>query len=80
MNNKTLIRSRNCTFYPKRPEFFPDAGSQPVTDCIGKTIRILSEKGYELFIRIERYEDPLIALNQLLTSIVVPKMPEAGKK
>jgi hypothetical protein len=71
---------KNCTFTPKRPEFFPDIGANPQPDCIGKTIRVISAKGYELFIRIERYEDPLIALNRLLTSIVVPRMPEAVKK
>jgi hypothetical protein len=70
-----------CTFYPRRPEFFPDlGGSQPVTNCIGKTIRVISEKGYELFIRIERYEDPLIALNRLLTSIIMPSMPGVEDK
>jgi hypothetical protein len=68
---------KNCTFTPKRPEFFPDIGSNPQPDCIGKTIRVISSKGYELFIRIERYEDPLVALNRLLNSIVVPDMPGA---
>jgi hypothetical protein len=65
-----------CSFYPCKPEYFPDIGSEPVQDCIGKTIRIISDKGYELFIRIEQYEDPLIELNRLMHSIKVPSALE----
>ena len=63
---------RNCTFIPKKPQYFPDIGSQSVQDCIGKNIRVISDRNYELHIRIERYEDPLKALNKLLNSISVP--------
>jgi hypothetical protein len=63
---------RHCTFIPRRPHLFPDIGSQPIPNCIGQTIRIISEKNYELHIRIERYEDPLVVLNRLLRSISVP--------
>ncbi|MCL2373992.1 MAG: VWA domain-containing protein [Treponema sp.] len=62
----------NCTFIPRKPQYFPDIGSQSVSSCIGKTIRVVSDKNYELYIRIERYEDPLKALNKLLNSITVP--------
>ncbi|MDR0720978.1 MAG: VWA domain-containing protein [Treponema sp.] len=63
---------RQCTFIPRKPQYFPDIGSQQVLNCIGKTIRVISDKNYELHIRIERYEDPLKALNKLLHSIQVP--------
>ncbi|MDR3167071.1 MAG: hypothetical protein LBT93_03930 [Treponema sp.] len=63
---------RQCTFIPRKSWFFPDIGSEPVPNCIGKTIRIISAKNYELHIRLERYEDPLIALNRLLQSVSVP--------
>ena len=63
---------RNCTFTPRKPQYFPDIGSQSLLNCIGKNIRIMSDKNYELYIRIERYEDPLKALNKLLNSITVP--------
>ena len=66
------ISGNNCTFYPRSPEFFPDIGSQSVPNCIGKTIRVISRKNYELHIRMERYEDPLKALNKMLHSIQVP--------
>jgi hypothetical protein len=59
-------------FIPRKPQFFPDIGSQILQDCIGKPIRIISEKNYELSIRIERREDPWYALNRLLTSITLP--------
>ena len=66
----------NCTFIPKKPEFFPDIGSEPVPDCIGKTIRVISERKYELTFRFEQFEDPLISLNRLLNSIDVPQRRE----
>ena len=63
---------RNCTFTPLKPQYFPDIGAQSIPNCIGKTIRVISDKRYELHIRIERYEDPLKVLNKLLNSISVP--------
>jgi len=69
----------NCTFTPLKPKYFPDIGSNQVHECIGKTIRLLSDKNYEVFFHFERYKDPLIALNQLLHSIEVPVPPEDRK-
>jgi hypothetical protein len=63
----------NCTFVPLKSKYFPDIGSQQVPECIGKTIRVLSDKNYELFFHFERYTDPLVTLNQLLHSINVPE-------
>jgi hypothetical protein len=62
----------NCTFIPLKPQYFPDIGSRQVPNCIGKTIRVISDKNYELHFRMERYEDPLKALNRLLHSVQVP--------
>ncbi|MDR1971879.1 MAG: hypothetical protein LBQ46_08145 [Treponema sp.] len=64
--------SATCSFYPRKPAYFPDIGNNPVPDCVGKTIRIVSDKGYELFMRIEQYEDPLVKLNRLMRSIRIP--------
>jgi hypothetical protein len=58
-----------CTFVPKKPKYFPDLGSSELRDCINKTIRIVSDRSYELHIRFEMYEDPLDALNRVLMSI-----------
>ncbi|MDR1505953.1 MAG: hypothetical protein LBI67_02515 [Treponema sp.] len=63
----------NCTFIPLKSKYFPDIESRQVPECIGKVIRIISDKNYELFFHFERYRDPLIALNQLLHSINVPE-------
>ena len=63
---------RNCTLIPKKPVYFPDLGSQQVPACIGKNIRVVSDRNYELHIRVEKYEDPLKALNRLMNSISVP--------
>jgi len=63
---------RNCTLTPKKPQYFPDLGPQQVTACIGKNIRVVSDRNYELYFRFEKYEDPLKALNRLMNSILVP--------
>jgi hypothetical protein len=61
-----------CTFYPRKPQYFPDTGSQVIPNCIGQAVRVISDKKYEFFIRVDRYQDPLIALNRLLHSIEIP--------
>jgi Na+-transporting methylmalonyl-CoA/oxaloacetate decarboxylase gamma subunit len=63
---------RQCSFIPKRPRFFPDIGGRVLPDCLGKTIRLVSERNYELFFRIEQYENPLDRLNRLLRSLNTP--------
>jgi len=69
---EVISDGRNCTFIPRKPDYFPDIGSQTIPNCIGKTFRVISDKKYELHIRLERYEDPLQALNKILRSIKVP--------
>jgi hypothetical protein len=61
-----------CTFIPRKAKYFPDIGSSQVPDCIGKTIRVVSDKKYELRFRFERYEDPLAVLNRMLNSVKIP--------
>ncbi|GAB6390942.1 MAG: VWA domain-containing protein [Treponematales bacterium] len=62
----------HCVFVPRKPKYFPDIGSHEVPKCLGKTIRVISDRNYELHIRIERYHDPLVTLNRLLNSVSVP--------
>jgi hypothetical protein len=62
-------QGNSCLLIPRKPEYFPDTGSSPVKDCIGKTVRVVSDKDYELFIRIDLCEDPLAALNRLINAI-----------
>jgi hypothetical protein len=61
-----------CTFIPRKPKYFPDLGSKELKDCINKTIRIISDKKYEIHFRFEMYEDPLVELNRVLMSVSVP--------
>jgi len=61
----------SLTFIPRKSKYFPD-GSNQINDCINKTIRIISDKKYEMRFRFEMYEDPLIALNRTLMSVKVP--------
>jgi hypothetical protein len=60
------------TFVPRKSKYFPDLGSNELRDCLNKTIRVISDKHYEMRIRFEMYEDPLIALNRMLMSVSVP--------
>jgi len=60
------------TFIPKKPKYFPDLGSSELRDCLNKTIRIISDRNYEMRFRFEMYEDPLESLNRVLNSIKVP--------
>jgi hypothetical protein len=60
---------RSCDLIPRKPQYFPDLGSSELANCIGETVRVVSDKRYELRFRFELYEDPLQALNRLLTSV-----------
>jgi hypothetical protein len=65
-------KAGQCTFIPHKPKYFPDLGSNEMRDCINKTIRVVSDKDYELRMRFELYEDPLIQLNKMLNSLNIP--------
>jgi len=62
----------SLTFVPQKPKYFPEIGSNEVKDCINKTIKVISDKKYEMRFRLEMYEDPLVALNRMLMSVKVP--------
>jgi hypothetical protein len=61
-----------CTFVPLRPELFPDLGGQPLADCLGKEIAMVSKKGYRLSLRFSKYEAPANKINRLLHCIETP--------
>ncbi|WP_169311864.1 vWA domain-containing protein [Gracilinema caldarium] len=60
------------TLIPRRPEFFPETGSEPLYNCVDTLIHIKSAKGYDLYIRFEKYQDPLQTLNSFLKSVEMP--------
>ena len=52
-----------------KPEYFPYETSNVVNNCIGKTVTIVSDKGYHVYFTFRGYEDPAVKLNSILTSI-----------
>lgn len=52
-----------------KPEYFPYESSNIVNNCIGKTITVVSDKGYHVYFTFRRYEDPVERLNNILKSI-----------
>jgi len=61
-----------CLLIPRRGEYFPDINDEPLQDCVGQTVRMISDKGYELKFRLDQYQDPLEKLNHFLHSIEFP--------
>ena len=49
---------KGFTFTPLAPRFFPDLGSGKLKDCVGKPIRIISDKNYQLEIRFNTVTVP----------------------
>lgn len=58
-----------CSLALLQPEYFPEATSNIIENCINKKIKVRSNKGYEMNITIRPYEDQTDKLNNLLLSI-----------
>ena len=52
-----------------KPEYFPYETSTSIYPCIGRDITVVSKKGYHVTFTFRGYEDPMIKLNTILTSI-----------
>lgn len=52
-----------------KPEYFPYETSNTIYPCIGRDITAVSKKGYHVTFTFRGYEDPMIWLNNILTSI-----------
>ncbi|MDR0706866.1 MAG: hypothetical protein LBF60_03175 [Treponema sp.] len=61
-----------CIFIPQKKQFFPEFNNRMASDCAGKTIKIRSNRNYDLFIRIMRHEAPYKKLCALFQSIKLP--------
>jgi hypothetical protein len=75
----------DATIVPRRPEFFPDFDGA-IESCLGRDIRIVTERGRELILRFERYEPPVVKINRILHCIEMPGLraidpaaPEPGQ-
>ncbi len=58
-----------CSLALLQPEYFPEAKSNIIENCINQKIKVKSDKGYEMTITIRPYEDQTDKLNNLLLSI-----------
>ena len=58
-----------CSLALLQPEYFPEATSNIIEDCINQNIKVKSDKGYEMNIVIRPYENQTDKLNNLLLSI-----------
>ncbi|MGI5064957.1 vWA domain-containing protein [Treponema putidum] len=52
-----------------KPKYFPYEKSNVINNCIGKTVTIVSDKGYHVYFTFREYENPTEKLNSILTSI-----------
>ena len=52
-----------------KPEYFPYETSNTIYPCIGRDITAVSKKGYHVTFTFRGYEDPMVRLNTILTSI-----------
>jgi hypothetical protein len=59
----------SCSLALLQPEYFPEATSNIIENCINQKIKVRSDKGYEMNITIKPYEDQTDKLNNLLLSI-----------
>lgn len=70
-SNLASIRydGRDYHLYIKKAKYFPYAKTTTISSCIGKTITVVSDKGYHVGFTFREYEDPISNLNSILTSI-----------
>ena len=52
-----------------KPEYFPYETSNTIYPCMGRDITAVSKQGYHVTFTFRGYEDPMIRLNTILTSI-----------
>ena len=58
-----------CTLAILKPEFFPYEDSVIIENCIHREFTIVSDHGYEVSFSLREFDDPVVRLNRLLTSI-----------
>ncbi len=67
---------KTCTLALLKPEYFPEAESNLIDDCLNKPITIRSDHGFLTTIKFTEYQSQTEKLNNLLLSVV----PEEDKK
>jgi len=59
----------SCDLAILKPEYFPYEKENIIHDCVNRNFTIISERGFEIAFDLQLYEDPVVKLNRLLTSI-----------
>ncbi len=60
---------KQCSLAILKPEYFPYESENIVENCVGREFVIVSDRDYEVCFTLKEYEDPVVKLNRLLTSI-----------
>ncbi|MDR3276608.1 MAG: VWA domain-containing protein [Treponema sp.] len=61
-----------CDFIPRKARYFPDLDAGGLAGCTGKTIRVISDKRYEINFRLDWYSNPAPSLPELVHAIRIP--------
>lgn len=60
---------KKCSLAILKPDYFPNETENVIEDCVGREFTIVSDRDYEVRFTLKEYEDPVVKLNRLLTSI-----------
>lgn len=60
---------KTCALAILKPQYFPYETTNIIEDCVNKEFTIVSDKSYQVTFVIQLYDDPVLKLNRLLTSI-----------
>lgn len=60
---------QKCSLAILKPAYFPFETENIIHDCVDREFIIVSDKDYEVRFTIKEYEDPVVTINRLLTSI-----------
>lgn len=60
---------KKCSLAILKPAYFPFETDNVIHDCVDREFIIVSDKDYEIRFTIKEYEDPVVTINRLLTSI-----------
>lgn len=60
---------KNCSLAILKPQFFPYETENVIENCVDREFILVSDRDYEVRVTIREYEDPVVKINRLLTSI-----------
>ncbi len=60
---------KKCSLAILKPEFFPYETENVIENCVDREFTLVSDRDYEVRVTVREYEDPVVKINRLLTSI-----------